>query len=77
MTAYEIAMNLFNNSDTMSDPEYRMTVQEAADLLREYRSCAEDDDEGDEYDGISAEDVADAYNELVEEHIRINTEEDD
>ena len=57
MTAFEIATNLFHNSDTLADPEYRMTDQEAASLLREFRCCAEDDDAA-AYDGITAEDLA-------------------
>lgn len=76
MTAFEIAANLFHNSDTLADPEYRMTEQEAASLLREFRCCAEDDDAA-AYDGITAEDVAYAYNALVEEHLAINAQEDD
>lgn len=74
MTAYEIALNLFNNSDTMDDPEYRMAVGEAERLLREFRSCAEDD-EKEEYEGIAAADVAEEYNNLVEEFLRLNAEE--
>ena len=76
MTAFDIAANLFHNSDTLADPEYRMTAQEAASLLLEYRFCAEDD-EAAAYDGITAEDVAYAYNALVEEHLAINAQEDD
>lgn len=76
MTAFEIATNLFNNSDTLDDPEYRMTAQEAESLIREYRCCAEDD-EADEYDGITAEELAYEYNALVEEHLAINAQEDD
>ena len=76
MTAFEIAMNLFNNSDTLADPEYRMTEQEAKSLIREYRCCA-DDDESAEYDGITAEELAYEYNALVEEHLAINAQEDD
>lgn len=69
MTALEIAMNLFNNSDTIADPEYRMTAQEADSLIREYRYCAEDD-EAAEYDGITAEDLVYEYNTLVEAQLR-------
>ena len=76
MTAFEIAANLFHNSDTLADPEYRMTEQEAASILREFRCCAEDDDAA-AYDGITADDVAYAYNALVEEHLAINAQEDD
>ena len=76
MTAFEIATNLFHNSDTLSDPEYRMTEQDAASLLREYRCCAEDD-EAAAYDGITAEDVAYEYNALVEAHLAINAQEGD
>ena len=76
MTALEIATNLFHNSDTLADPEYRMTEQEAASILREFRCCAEDDDAA-AYDGITADDVAYAYNALVEEHLAINAQEDD
>lgn len=76
MTAFDIAVNLFHNSDTLDDPEYRMTEQEAASLIREYRFCAEDDDAA-EYDGITAEDVAYEYNALVEAHLTINAQEDD
>ena len=76
MTAFEIAMNLFNNSDTLDDPEYRMTEQEAESLIREYSCCAEDD-EAAEYDGITAEELAYEYNALVEENMAINAQEDD
>ena len=76
MTAFEIATNLFHNSDTLADPEYRMTDQEAASLLREFRCCAEDDDAA-AYDGITAEDLAYEYNALVEDHLAINAQEDD
>ena len=76
MTAFEIAMNLFNNSDTLADPEYRMTEQEAESLIREYRYCAEDD-EAVAYDGVTAEDVAYEYNALVEAHLAINAQEGD
>lgn len=74
MTAFEIATNLFHNSNTISDPEYRMTEQEAASLIREYRSCAEDDESA-EYDGITAEELAREYNTLVEEYLSINAQE--
>lgn len=76
MTALEIAMNLFHNSDTLDDPKYRMTAQEAESLLREFRCCAEDDESA-EYDGITAEELAYEYNALVEEHLAINAQEDD
>ena len=76
MTAFEIAMNLFNNSDTLDDPKDRMTAQEAESLLREFRCCAEDD-EAAAYDGITAENVAYEYNTLVEAHLAINAQEDD
>lgn len=77
MTAYEIAKNLFDNSDTAADPEYRMTVEEARSLLREFRSYAEDDEGENAYDRIAAEDVAEEYNNLVAEFLRLNADEGD
>lgn len=74
MTAYEIAKNLFDNSDTMDDLEYRMTVEEAMSILRECRSYADDDEEKNAYDRIAAEDVAEEYNNLVEKFLILNAE---
>lgn len=69
-TAYEIALNLFNNS--YGDSEYRMTASEADGLIREYRICA-DDGEKSVYDGITGDDVANIFNDLVEESLNLNS----
>lgn len=70
MTAYELAVNMYNNT---YEPEKRLSVDEAAWVLREYRL----DDEDGELSNISAEDLADEYNALVDESMRINAEEDE
>ena len=62
MTALELARNIIDN-DRDPDPTYRMDIAEAARLLREFRL---DDEAGDLAD-ITAEALADAYNDLVEE----------
>ena len=49
-----------------------MTASEADGLIREYRLCA-DDDEKSVYDGITGDDVANIFNDLVEENLRLNS----
>ena len=61
MTAFELAQNIIDN-DRNPDPDYRMDIAEAARLLKEFRY----DDEDGELAEITAEDLADAYNELVD-----------
>ena len=68
-TAYEIALNLFNNS--YGEAEYRMTASEADVLIREYRLCA-DDDEKSVNDRIAGDDMANIFNDLVEENLSLN-----
>ena len=60
MTAYELAQNIIDN-DRDPSTGYRMDTTEAERLLREFRY----DDEAGNLAGITAEALADAYNELV------------
>lgn len=60
MTAYELACSIYDN-DRTPDESYRMTVEEAENLLKEYSYS---DDNG-ELAGITAEDLANEYNEIV------------
>lgn len=66
MTAYELAVNMYNNAHDNG----RLSINDAEFVLREYRI---DDEDGD-LDGISAEDLVDEYNDLIDEHMRINAE---
>ena len=60
MTAYELACNIYDN-DRTPDASYRMTVEEAENLLKEYSYS----DENGELTGITAEDLANEYNGIV------------
>lgn len=72
MTAYELAEQTYNNSPESLEG-YRMTTAEAQDLLSEWRRD-EDLEEGQESSlaGITADDFADAFNEIAAEFERLN-----
>lgn len=61
MTAYELAANIWNNS--YCEHGYRMDITEATRLLTEYKYA----DENGELNGITAAELADAFNELQTE----------
>lgn len=69
MTAYELAVNMYNNAYDNG----RLSIEDAEFVLMEYRIADEDGD----LDGISAEDLVDEYNDLIDEHMRINAEPED
>lgn len=69
MTVYELAVNMYNNAYDNG----RLSIEDAEFVLREYRFADEDGD----LEGISAEDLVDEYNDLIDEHMRINEEQED
>lgn len=72
MIAYELAEQTYNNSRESLEG-YRMTTAEAQDFLTECRR-GEDLEEGQESSlaGITAEDFAEAFNEIAAEFERLN-----
>lgn len=70
MTAYELAQSIHDADRDNIETGYRMTIEEAADLLRDYRYGDEDG----EYAEITAEELAEDFNEIQARYEAANEE---